>query len=389
MRRLSIGLLLLAVFTESVSASGSIISSSGSNGEQDYIVYLGHLPSSESDTSSEPDEGSSSLEAAHHDLLNQILDDGRIIRSYKRSLNGFAARLTEQQANKLADMEGVMSVFPSKTHELQTTGSWDFLGTPQPPQEELALEGDVIIGILDTGIWLDSPSFSDDGFGPPPSRWKGDCQNFTCNNKLIGARLYHYYGGTTGLSPVDKLGHGSHTASTAAGQAVGNVSFGGLATGVARGAVPGARLAIYKVCWDGGSCWETDMLAAFDIAIADAVDVISISIGEDPPLPARGWLSNQYISWSALAGAAGAIAAGAAPDAAFIYPLPTLVVSENQFDEIMAYANSTSNPVGTIETTVTTVNAQAPMSASFSSPGPNIATPDILKVIQSADSLLE
>jgi hypothetical protein len=80
-----------------------------------------------------------------------------------------------------SDMEGVVSVFPSKTHKLQTTRSWDFLGMPQPPQEELALEGDVIIGVLDTGIWLDSPSFSDEGFGPPPSRWKGACQNFTCN----------------------------------------------------------------------------------------------------------------------------------------------------------------------------------------------------------------
>jgi len=78
-------------------------------------------------------------------------------------------------------MEGVVSVFPSKTHELQTTRSWDFLGLPQPPQEELALEGDVIIGMFDTGIWLDSPSFSDEGFDPPPSRWKGVCQNFTCN----------------------------------------------------------------------------------------------------------------------------------------------------------------------------------------------------------------
>lgn len=55
------------------------------------------------------------------------------------------------------------------------------LASAQPPQEELALEGDVIIGMFDTGIWLDSPSFSDEDFGPPPSKWKGVCQNFTCN----------------------------------------------------------------------------------------------------------------------------------------------------------------------------------------------------------------
>jgi hypothetical protein len=78
-------------------------------------------------------------------------------------------------------MEGIVSVFPSQTYELQTTRSWDFLGLPPTPREELPLEGEVIVGVLDTGVWLDSPSFSDEGFGPPPSRWKGICQNFTCN----------------------------------------------------------------------------------------------------------------------------------------------------------------------------------------------------------------
>jgi len=87
---------------------------------------------------------------------------------------------------------------------------------------------------------------------------------------------------TAGLSPLDEQGHGSHTASTAAGRAVGNVSFGGLAGGTARGAVPGARLAIYKVCWDS-ACRGEDVLAAFDDAIADGVDVISMSIGSRFP----------------------------------------------------------------------------------------------------------
>ncbi|KAF8654848.1 hypothetical protein HU200_061427 [Digitaria exilis] len=144
--------------------------------------------------------------------------------------------------------------------------------------------------MLDTGIWPDSPSFSDDGFGPPPSRWKGACQNFTCNKyaifflplpfvKIIGARVYdHRQGSISGLSPLDEVGHGSHTASTVAGRAVANVSSDGLAVGTARGAVPGARLAIYKVCV-GVFCSDADILAGFDDAIADGVDVISFSIG--------------------------------------------------------------------------------------------------------------
>ncbi|KAG2640587.1 hypothetical protein PVAP13_2KG100348 [Panicum virgatum] len=269
---------LVGVFAASTSASETAVGDG--DGGQVYIVYLGHLASPDQ---SESEDGVSAVEFAHHDLLNQVLDDSssasdRILRSYKRSLNGFAARLTKQEAHELSSMDGVVSVFPSMTYEPLTTRSWDFLGFPQTPKDELPLEGDIIVGMLDTGIWPDSPSFSDDGFGPPPSKWKGVCQNFTCNNKIIGARAYRR-GSSDGLSPLDDEGHGSHTASTVAGRAVGNVSFDGLAAGVARGAVPGARLAVYKVCWSGGGCGGADILAAFDDAIADGVDVISFSIG--------------------------------------------------------------------------------------------------------------
>lgn len=105
----------------------------------------------------------------------------RIIYSYTRSINGFAARLTEEEKRKLSSKEGVVSVFPSRTYHLQTTRSWDFLGFPETPPRSLPTEAEVIVGMIDTGVWPDSPSFSDEGFGPPPSRWKGVCHNFTCN----------------------------------------------------------------------------------------------------------------------------------------------------------------------------------------------------------------
>lgn len=86
------------------------------------------------------------------------------------------------------------------------------------------------------------------------------------------------------LSARDNNGHGSHTASTAAGSMARGASLYGLAKGTARGGVPSARLAIYKVCWSDG-CEDSDILAAFDEALHDGVDFLSVSLGSDyiPP----------------------------------------------------------------------------------------------------------
>jgi subtilisin family serine protease len=88
------------------------------------------------------------------------------------------------------------------------------------------------------------------------------------------------------FSPRDANGHGTHTASTAAGTFIDDVSYRGLALGTIRGGAPRARLAIYKVCWNvlGGQCSSADILKAFDEAIHDGVDVLSLSIGSSIPL---------------------------------------------------------------------------------------------------------
>lgn len=85
------------------------------------------------------------------------------------------------------------------------------------------------------------------------------------------------------LSPRDAIGHGTHTASTAAGNFVDKANYKGLASGLARGGAPLAHLAIYKACW-GTGCSDADILKAFDKAINDGVDIISVSVGYDVPL---------------------------------------------------------------------------------------------------------
>nr|GMC48824.1 subtilisin-like protease SBT5.6 [Ipomoea batatas] len=169
-------------------------------------------------------------------------------------------------------------------------------------------------------IWPESQSFNDEGMEPVPMSWKGTCQEglqFTaahCNRKIIGAR-YHLIGHEAMYGPVNSAldirsardinGHGTHTASTAGGRKVGNTSaLGGFADGVASGGAPLTRLAIYKVCWQllvqgikKSACQDDDILAAFDHAIADGVQVISVSLAS---LPAHTYFMNNSIALGAL-----------------------------------------------------------------------------------------
>lgn len=83
----------------------------------------------------------------------------------------------------LEGMDGVVSVFLSQKKQLHTSRSWDFMGFSLNATRAI-VESDVIVGMLDTGIWPESESFNDEGYGPPPTKWKGTCQtssNFTCN----------------------------------------------------------------------------------------------------------------------------------------------------------------------------------------------------------------
>ncbi|XVF79952.1 hypothetical protein PTKIN_Ptkin15bG0031500 [Pterospermum kingtungense] len=217
-----------------------------------------------------------------------------LIYSYETAFFGFAAKLSAKQLESLKKMDGFVSAIPDQILSLHTTRSPQFLGLQGTKGlwHVTDLHSDVIIGVVDTGIWPEHVSFHDHGMPPVPARWRGICEKGTkfspsnCNRKLIGAR--YFYGGYLAaggkingtehyLSARDSSGHGTHTASTAAGNLVENADFFGLANGTAAGMKYTARIAVYKVCWQG--CSSVDVLAAMVQAIEDGVDVLSISIG--------------------------------------------------------------------------------------------------------------
>ncbi|KAG2572142.1 hypothetical protein PVAP13_7KG150700 [Panicum virgatum] len=218
--------------------------------------------------------------------------------TYTHVMHGFSAVLTARQLEELRAVEGHVAAFPETYGRLHTTRTPEFLGLSAGAGVWPASRygADVIVGIVDTGVWPESESFSDAGIPKPvPARWKGACeagQAFApsmCNRKLIGARSFSKGLKQSGLaispgdydSPRDYYGHGSHTSSTAAGAAVGGASYFGYANGTATGIAPIARVAMYKAVFaaDTLESASTDVLAAMDRAVADGVDVMSLSLG--------------------------------------------------------------------------------------------------------------
>ncbi|KAH6754779.1 hypothetical protein C2S53_020144 [Perilla frutescens var. hirtella] len=204
---------------------------------------------------------------------------GRIVYSYRNVFRGFAARLSADEAKAMETKAGFISARPQRKLSLHTTHSPNFLGLNQNIgfwQGSNYGKG-VIIGVLDSGVHPGHPSFSDEGMPPPPAKWKGKCEfnNTVCNNKIIGARTFTSSSNDT---PLDDDGHGTHTASTAAGTFVRGANVFGNANGTAVGIAPLAHLAIYKVC---GLifCFESDIIAAMDAAVDDGVDILSLSLG--------------------------------------------------------------------------------------------------------------
>ncbi len=277
---------------------------------QDYIAYL----------------------EQKQDSATAIVPDAQIIHKYKLVLNGFAARLTDAEVRALKKSSAVANISADEARSLDTNYTPKFLGLDTPGDGLWAKLGgtaqageDVVIGIVDGGVWPEHTSYADrvDEQGKPtfdisgtlaygaPANWNGACitgEGFTashCNNKLIGARYFNAGFLASGrplhwtdfVSPRDSLagatghgGHGTHTSTTAGGNFGATGKLSGIPVGSMSGMAPRARIAAYKVCWtypdatatDGtgsrNSCFNSDSVAAIDQAVADGVHVLNFSI---------------------------------------------------------------------------------------------------------------
>ncbi|MBT8135421.1 MAG: S8 family serine peptidase, partial [Gammaproteobacteria bacterium] len=249
--------------------------------------------------------------------LRKELGRAEVMHRYRHAFNGMTVRMTQQQAARIARMAGVASVQRDFIRQIDTTNSVELIGSDLvwdgSATGGLEARGEgVLIGIIDTGINTDHPSFAEispgDGYVHQNPLGDGvylrDCAPFDqftnpnggrsqlCNSKLIGTMALPASAASVGQDTAeDWSGHGSHTAGTSGGNLVLDVplvDFGGNPTGITMdkitGVAPRANISAYMACGDGG-CPGSDLIAAIDSATADGVDVINYSIGGGPTNP--------------------------------------------------------------------------------------------------------
>jgi subtilisin family serine protease len=252
------------------------------------------------------------LRESHNQALRDAgVDPNKKVADYVNALNGFSALVNHAEAVRIAKDSNVALVLPDELLQMHTDSSPEFIGlTGNGEAWATGLTGQgVVVGIIDTGIWPEHPSFADNGLPAPPVSVEDipatedlpafpgcDFGNtahnpndaaFTCNNKLIGARqVMPTYRALIGADPDefdsarDDNGHGTHTASTAAGNAGVSADIFGepVGDGTISGIAPDAHVIAYKGLGNDGG-FGSDLALAIDTAVADGVDVINYSIG--------------------------------------------------------------------------------------------------------------
>ena len=234
----------------------------------------------------------------------EAVPDLAVRSAYTSAYGGVEASVPANQIAALLTTDGVVAVQQDKLEQplddntafIGATAVWPSLGG------SANAGSNVIVGVIDTGVWPEHPMLAPGSLGAPSGGLKG-CQfgdgsdvahlgpPFDCNNKLIGAYAKtatymanigagadEFCNNGTGIcSPRDPEGHGTHTTTTAAGDCVVSAFLYGVERGPVCGVAPGARVIQYRVCLAQG-CFSSDSVAAVQQAILDGVNVINFSI---------------------------------------------------------------------------------------------------------------
>lgn len=232
---------------------------------------------------------------------------------YRNALNGFATRLTAEEARELRNMPRVVSVRLDEIQHLTTDSGPAWIGADKIHDGSAGYPAsggeNIVAGVFDTGINWDHPAFQDPGEGKPSGSGDWDHVNpyvsqlglcfksqVHCNDKLVG--VYDFVVDDPGTETTeentngkDNIGHGSHTSSVVAG----NPGYDFAPLG---GVAPNANIISYRVCFKGDpddseddGCQGSAILKAIDQALADGVDVVNYSIGGDAEDPWQPYTS--------------------------------------------------------------------------------------------------
>ncbi|KAI9159748.1 hypothetical protein LWI28_001538 [Acer negundo] len=328
-----------------------------------YVVYLGsHAHGAQADLDR--------VTQTHHHFLASFLgstDKARdsIFYSYKRHINGFAAMLEEEEAAQISRHSDVVSVFLNKGRKLHTTHSWDFMLLEKngivhhsSAWNKARFGQDTIIANLDTGVWPQSQSFSDHGFGPVPSRWKGICDNDTTAGVPCNSTLDREF------QAFVKLRNGERFKGTSLSKPLPEDKFYPLVTGEQAKAA-NASAAEAFLCKEG--TLDPEKVKGKILACLRG-DTARVDKGRQ----------------AALAGAVGMILCNDKDSGNEIiadpHLLPTSQITYKDGAAVIAYINSTDDPLGFITVPSAKLGTKpAPFMAAFSSQGPNTITAEILK----------
>jgi hypothetical protein len=305
-----------------------------------------------------------------------------ITRSYRIVYGGVAAIIPGNSVRSILKVPGVVAVQRDALNHMLTDSSTDFINAPAAyaalHTRRNAGQG-VLLGNLDTGVWPEHPSFADQGnlpaytgpaaatcdFGDNPLTVEND--PFVCNNKLVGGEAFTTAYDASSAEPDiyagtarDGGGHGSHTASTSAGNVVTHVETLGPTLARINGVAPGAQIKEYKVCGPEG-CFSSDSAAAVEQAIVDGVDVINFSIsGGSSPMtdPVELAFLDAYNAGVFVAASAGNSGPGAGTTD-HLGPWVTTVAASTQTRAFTSHLTLTAGDGDTFESDGSTITAGA------------------------------